>query len=132
MTDRCDKYNCAVICIGSNVANRHAVVDAALVDVSCGGVVRVSSGLYETDADNGVDAPYINLVAVVDIALDLDTLKALTKKLEREAGRTVASTSSAMPLDIDIIMWNGDVVDRRQYEKSYFKEGYAKVAVSQV
>lgn len=124
-------HNSAVICIGSNVADRRSVVAAALGAVSRGGVVRVSSGLYETEADNGVDAPYINLVAVVDVGLDLDSLRAVAKKLERDAGRTAESTSSSMPLDIDIIMWNGAVVDRRQYEKPYFKEGYAKIAVTQ-
>ena len=127
-----DRLNSAVICIGSNVADREAVVSAALGDVSRGGVVRVSSGLYDTAADNGIDAPYINLVALVDVAHDLDSLRALAKKLEREAGRTAASTSLAMPLDIDIIMWNGAVVDRRQYEKPYFKEGYAKISVTQI
>lgn len=129
MTDNKPDFNKAVVCIGSNVGNRRDVVAATLAAVSRDGLVTVSSGVYETEADNGFDAPYINLVAVVETPHSLSGLKALAKELEREAGRTELSSSSAMPLDVDIIVWNGVVIDTRQYGKPYFKEGYARVAV---
>lgn len=128
-----DNYTEAVICLGSNVDCRRAKIDGAIDGL--GGVCEVleSTGIYETEADNHTDAPFFNLVMRCRCTLSLDEMLACCKELEARAGRLSESKATGiMPLDVDIIVWDGRVIDPRQYAKPYFTLGYKRLQTADV
>lgn len=118
----------AVICLGSNVDCRRFNIDSALDRLSDVCDVIKSTGIYETEADNHKDAPFFNLVMRCRCRLSLDDMLRRCKELEIKAGRLPDSKATGiMPLDVDIIVWDGQVIDERQYAKPYFTLGYDKL-----
>ena len=53
---------------------------------------------------------------------DMDELGATMKRWECEAGRVPRSKS--VPLDIDIVLFDGRIIRPRDYGQEYFKIGY--------
>ena len=83
------------------------------------------SSAYSTPALNGKDNDYLNAVAEGYVECDFETLKAQMKDYERSSGRTPESKlMGVVPIDIDIVMWNDEVVKAGDYEQSYFKIGW--------
>lgn len=115
----------AVLCLGSNTAAREQIISRALVRLENICHIAASSPVYEAPDDSGLGAPYLNVVLVVTPRLHYDDFKASLKKMETDFGRTGLSKSAGcMPLDVDIIIWDGEIVDRYQYSRSYFQRGY--------
>lgn len=128
MTERSTDLQ-TVICIGSNVACRRANIDYACKMLS--DVCRdcITSGVYETDDDSGLGAPYLNMVVICRCIICREALQTMAKKLEKDCGRDECSkVRGEMPLDIDIVVWEGDVVDDYEFGRPYFIEGYRRVS----
>lgn len=115
-----------VICIGSNVAHKESIVaDTALRLAGLLSDFRASE-IYCSPDDSGLGAPYANLVCSGCYEGSLDELKDLSAALELSAGRTAESKpSGVMPLDVDIVCYNGRLVDSKHISKEYFRIGYA-------
>ena len=62
------------------------------------------------------------MVGCINCSQDMEELGALMKRWEREAGRIAHSKS--VPLDIDIVVFDGQVVRPRDFAQEYFKIGY--------
>lgn len=83
------------------------------------------SSAYSTPALNRKDNDYLNAVAEGCVECDFETLKAQMKDYEKSSGRTPESKlMGVVPIDIDIVMWNDEVVKAGDYEQSYFKIGW--------
>lgn len=86
--------------------------------------VRLSS-IYETQSLNGRDADYINLVVCVDTDKSVGETTELLKKYEAMCGRTPESKfMGIIPIDIDIVVWNGEVLRPKELGYPYFSRGY--------
>jgi 7,8-dihydro-6-hydroxymethylpterin-pyrophosphokinase len=89
----------------------------------------IVSQVYETAADNGSAGTYLNAVMMADT--DIDTLPRITRMLkQREAacGRNLMSKiTKAIPIDIDIVMFDGEVVRPDDFTKAYFRIGYTQL-----
>lgn len=92
-----------------------------------------SSSLYMTPAIQGHGAPYVN--AVVEALADVghDDLDAEFKRYELENGRDQKSRSlGIVPVDIDIVVWDNQVVRKRDFDQSFFRIGFSELACSVV
>lgn len=88
---------------------------------------RVSS-VYNTLAVNGRDADYLNAVISASTQLSLDDVTALMKQYEGVCGRTPASKlRGVIPIDIDIVLWNGEVIRPADFAQQYFQRGWQEL-----
>ena len=120
-----------VLCLGSNVADREQVISRAIarLEILCN--ITLSSSIYEAPDDSGLGGPYLNVVMSVVPDLPYDEFRLRLKEMECEFGRNEQSKSIGyMPLDVDIIIWNGEIVDRYQYSREYFQKGFRELKSS--
>lgn len=117
-----------IICIGSNVAERLDIVRRAMSELEQWLRITATSEYYEFDDDSGVGKPYVNIVVAGIPLIDFETMQTNIKILERSYGRDAASKRrGVMPLDIDVVVWEGRVIDREQYMRPYFLHGLAGI-----
>ena len=89
--------------------------------------VKVSS-IYNSVAVNGRDADYLNAVMTATTKQDLESTIALMKQYESVCGRTPASKlQGVIPIDIDIVMWNDDVIRPGDFAQQYFQRGWKEL-----
>jgi len=99
--------------LGSNLGDRRAVLDLALLRIGeMIGEISVVSSLYETAAWGNEDQPvFLNLAAGVITSLSPHQVLESTLAIEEELGRIRAERWGARVIDIDIILYGGQVVD---------------------
>jgi 2-amino-4-hydroxy-6-hydroxymethyldihydropteridine diphosphokinase len=100
--------------LGSNLGDRTAQLGAALDALRDGGVaIEAVSAIYDTPPWGVVDQPrFANIAAVGRSSLDAFELLRLAKEIEGAAGRDFAAQRwTARPLDIDLLLIEGEVVD---------------------
>ncbi len=113
----------AFLGIGSNVADAIYRISKAL-ELLAGNDCRVlaQSDIYQ------VSQPYYNLVAKVQTGLSYDDLLNLTKRLESLLGRLPhVKGDKVVPLDIDIVVFDGRTVRESDFNAHYFSVGYDRV-----
>ena len=117
--------NRVVLSLGSNCTDRYSQMNNCVVWLSnIINDIKVSS-VYSTPALNVKDNDYLNAVVEGFVVCDFDTLKEELKDYEKICGRTAQSKLvGVVPIDIDIVIWNDDVVKIGDYEQSYFKIGW--------
>ena len=87
-----------------------------------------SSDVYSTPPLGGIGADYLNAVATGLTAMSCDQLNLLLKDYERQAGRTPQSKlSGQVPIDLDIVVWDGTVVREKDFSYDFFQRGYRQV-----
>jgi 2-amino-4-hydroxy-6-hydroxymethyldihydropteridine diphosphokinase len=120
-----------VISVGSNV-------NYGNVAKACGWLTTVlenayCSRLYETPAVNGKGRPYVNAVISGYINSDLDQFNMILKEYEISAGRDDSCRKAGIvPIDIDIVVFKGEVIREWDYRQTFFKIGYSELAGSVV
>ncbi|MGN0228835.1 MAG: 2-amino-4-hydroxy-6-hydroxymethyldihydropteridine diphosphokinase [Muribaculaceae bacterium] len=122
-----------VLSIGSNTRNSQEMIDRCVQWLGSSFVLIACASVYSTPAINGKDADYLNTVAVIASSLPMVELSAMFKDYEKQCGRTPESKLlGAIPIDIDIVVWNGDVVRPRDYCQEYFQIGWREIASKNV
>lgn len=118
------KNNVFIIGLGSNSHDREFQMKKAIEFIENSFEYTRLSEIYETPAENGKDAPYINAVLVATTEKDIDEVNAMIKQWECSCGRTAMSKlEGIIPIDIDIITWNENVVRPKDFSKTYFTKG---------
>ena len=99
---------------GGNLGDPAATIDAALARLDASGVaILARSGFYQTPPWGPVAQPdFINLCALAETAIPPGALLALTQTLEREFGREPGPRWGPRPLDIDILDYDGLVLEQ--------------------
>ena len=121
--------NTAIISIGSNTARKDALVRDALNRL--GTTVLDATPPFADPDDNLPSAPYLNIIACIATNLDYDSLRLRFKALEREAGRSPSSKDVGLvPLDIDIVVFNGEVKRPADFDRLYFQHGYSRLSIT--
>lgn len=120
------------ISISSNRDDRDSLMDSTVRWLkSCFDSVTVSD-IYEMNAINGTDAPYLNAVAMASTDMTPDEVISLLKRWELHCGRTPASKSSGIiPMDLDLITWNGTILRPKEFSRAYFSRGYNQLMESE-
>lgn len=87
------------------------------------------SDVYETPEIHGIGCPYMNAVVTGSIDADTDDFNAMLKEFELSHGRDMESRKrGCVPIDLDIVMCDGDVVRPRDFSHSFFQIGYRQIA----
>ncbi len=115
--------NYGVISIGSNVDGKEDILPKVLESL-CVNVIESTPPYMDPD-DNDNERPYLNIVAVIETVMDYGETLAHFKQVEKDAGRTPADkTAGRVPLDIDIVIFNNDIIKPGDYRRPYFTHGY--------
>jgi 2-amino-4-hydroxy-6-hydroxymethyldihydropteridine diphosphokinase len=120
--------NDIVICIGSNTADRAQIIEKTVETL--GGMLSNmrKSDVYECESHSGIGNSYFNTVIQGGTTLSYEQLHAATKQMERDMGRTPQSKiTGVMPLDIDIVLCNDEVIHPQDYELYHFRHGYEQI-----
>lgn len=120
--------NRIVISIGSNDHRRESNVEQCLEFLRLRFTEARFSTVYNTPASNGRDADYLNVVMEGECNDDFDKTKSLLKLYETAHGRTPAcKLAGQVSIDLDIVMWNGEVVRQRDFNQDYFQIGWKQL-----
>lgn len=110
-------------CNSSDCQNRMRLCVEWLNTVFCDFKV---SQIYETPAINGKDGNYLNAVAACCTDMNYDTTYQLMKEYEINSGRTIESKKNGeIPIDIDIVIWNDEILREKDFKQSYFQIGWS-------
>ena len=124
--------NTLAISLGSNSKDRSIQMNDAIQYLNSIFEGVLSSTIYETKALNGKDAPYLNAVAVANTHLSIVEATNLLKEWESQCGRTTESKLIGdIPIDLDIVVWNGEVVREKDFSCDFFTQGYLQLVPSE-
>ncbi len=117
--------------LGSNTAGTRATNLMAALNMIGRRIGRVAevSNFYETlpyGANSGT-VPYINAVAIVETPLCADEIQRRLKEIEDSCGRDRTSARHEISVDVDLVMWNSDVLRPHEIDRDYFARGWREV-----
>lgn len=120
--------NRVVISLGSNVEDRMSRVAAAMTWIQSILRSTACSGIYETDDFHPTGRKYCNAVMAGDTALSQSEIDTAVRLYELNAGRDEsARLRGDVPIDIDLVIWNGTVLRPRDMEREYFLRGFREL-----
>lgn len=129
MTDwrvmECGARHSVVVCVGSNAPDRDRRISAAcsLLE-SLLADCRFSRSMDSPDTSGHTDSRYANrLCAGWCDCPDYWALNAALKEYEREHGR--ADSAGVVAIDLDIVIFDGEIIRKGTYEAPYFQYLYA-------
>lgn len=125
------EYSTVILSIGSNCGDRRANVSQSLAWLSTQEGVSIIqiSDIYETPELHGVGNPYINGVVKINTLLGYDALQNRCKDYEISTGRDNECRAKGMvPIDIDIVIWNNEILRPKDYSCEFFQIGYDQIA----
>ncbi|MDE6802950.1 MAG: 2-amino-4-hydroxy-6-hydroxymethyldihydropteridine diphosphokinase [Muribaculaceae bacterium] len=117
--------NTAVLAFGSNAVRKADILRDALSVIDSH--VSEASDVYFDDHG------YANIVAAISTDFGYEELRRHTKELEVKYGRKPSSKApEEVALDIDIVIYNGEVVRPADFAQPYFIRGYRSLSECQV
>ena len=114
--------------IGSNMAPRLRRLDDALTALASVVNIEDASAAVESDDHTGRGPAYLNMAVRCTTDMSLDELNTALRDLERRLGRRPDSKERGqMPVDIDIVEYDGRVVSHDDFERQYFATCYRQL-----
>ena len=102
----------AYLLLGCNLGDRAAYLQVARTGLAAAGELVVASGIYETAAWGPTEQPaYLNQAVALRTALAPAALLAYCLATEAAAGRERHERWGSRTLDVDILLYNGAVID---------------------
>ncbi len=90
---------------------------------------HIVSSIYEKPAVKNAGNPYTNAVMVIDAAIEYGTLNSLLKEYEQKEGRDEGCRRAGrVPVDIDIVVWDGEVIREWDFRQEFFRIGLEMVS----
>lgn len=125
--------NSLILSLGTNSPDREWQMSHAINRMKQIFRKTLVSEVYEVPAHNGVDAPYLNAVMVATTNMDIEEVTAAVKQWETLCGRTPASKQQGViPIDIDVVVWNDEVLRPVDYSRSYVSIGISRLLTALV
>jgi len=120
--------NQAVIGIGSNIQPK-ANIEKAIKRIAESHRILNESRFVETEPLAGRDQPnYMNGAILIQTSMGREELKSWLRELERELGRIRKSDRyDSRTIDLDIVVWDGKIVDEDVYEREFLKTAILEV-----
>ena len=114
--------------VGSNSADREERVNRAIEQVSKF-LTRCSvSSVYESDAINGKDAPYLNAVIHGLSPVNSTALVKFLKDWEIQEGRGQDDVAKGeVSIDLDLVIYESRILRPKDFERHYFNIGYREL-----
>lgn len=92
-----------------------------------------ASRLYRTPDINGSGSPYVNSVASLETTLTHEKLDNIFKEYEIAHGRDKSARERGIvPIDIDIVIFDDNIIRHWDYRQTFFQIGYLELAGSVV
>lgn len=122
--------NEVILCLGTNLPDRRQRLSSAIARLAAHVAVADYSEAVESADVSGLGADYLNVVVRCFTSLSLNELRRLISRIEEAEGRTAqAKLSGCMPIDIDVVIYGGEVVSRYDYQRDYFRQAYQLLTV---
>ena len=120
--------NQAVIGIGSNI-NPDVYIPMALEIIRKTHRCQAESRFVETEPVGYTDQPhFINGTVRIETEMALHQLKKWCARIEESLGRVRTENKfGPRTMDLDIIVWNGKIVDRDFYTREFLKKSVLEV-----
>jgi 2-amino-4-hydroxy-6-hydroxymethyldihydropteridine diphosphokinase len=127
-SDKEKNQNVAVIGIGSNInaeENIPRMLEIMHVELT---VVKVSSFVKTKPIGVEDQSDYTNGAVKITTSLNMDELNHLLKHIENQLGRERSQGKySSRTIDLDIVVWNGEVVDKDFYTRDFLRKSVSEV-----
>lgn len=123
-----DTHIPCTIGLASNTPDRAEQIERA-IDFLKSMLTQVTvSEIYEADAFNGKDKPYLNAVVHGKSQFGYDNTVTRLKAYEVSQGRTdERSASGEVPIDLDLVIWDSRIRRPKDFERPYFNKGYSEL-----
>lgn len=120
--------NTAVIGVGSNIAPEENIPKARLQLAQRFRVLKESSFVRTKPVGQTNQTDFVNGVIFIEVSEGYDETRAILKTIEQEMGR-VRSENKYEPrvIDLDIIIWNGKVVDPDFYSRDFLRASVSEI-----
>lgn len=116
-----------IFCLGGNTDSTAENMRMALSRLLPLVENATASRSYPTDPEGSAalhGRPYLNMILICDSSRPLAETETFCKALEREAGRDDAARKAGIvPLDIDIVVADGKVLRKRDFDSTFFRKG---------
>ena len=124
--------NKIIVGIGSNTVDAKARVEECCRNISEISSEAIFSSIYETEAVGSLPQPnYHNCVGVIRTSTSFEELKHMFKDMERIAGRLPEhKTEGKVIIDIDIVVWNNEIIRPTDLTRSYMTIGMEELGIS--
>lgn len=120
--------NNIVLSIGSNTDDKDQKMKLCIEWLETHLFHSTVSKIYCTKATNGKDPDYLNAVLSGNSNLEFEEYNQTLKKYEAQQGRTPdCKITGKVPIDIDIVMWNNDIIRKWDFRQPYFQIGWNEI-----
>lgn len=112
----------AILLLGSNLPDRENMLEAAIRSMAAVADITGRSHIYVSPDRSGLGEPYANIAVQCDTEMHIGELKDYISDTERRLGRTPQSKATGvMPIDIDLVLWDGQVISHSDYESPQYR-----------
>ncbi len=117
-----EEHTC-LICLGSNLdAASHLLQAKQLLDSMFPAIEWGKARETKAEGDRTDLPPYLNQLALLKTAWDINELKMQLKQIEKANGRNEQSKASGLiPLDIDLLSYDKQVLKPQDFKKQYMQ-----------
>jgi len=114
------KLNKVVIGVGSNIDPENNIEEAKNAVANHHNLIKVSSFIETEPIGCNNQDNFLNGAFLIETEMDASTLKSWLKNQENKLGRVESENKNGpRTIDLDIIVWNGEVVDSEVYEREF-------------
>jgi 2-amino-4-hydroxy-6-hydroxymethyldihydropteridine diphosphokinase len=114
--------NHVIVGAGSNIDPAENVFKVTQVLRKYFHILKTSRFVKTLPVGHASQPHFLNGAFLIQTQLDEKTLKQRLKEIERRLGRLKShNKNQPRPIDLDILIWNGKVVDRDVYERDFLK-----------
>lgn len=122
------KTNRAVIGLGSNINPEENIHKAKEEIASVLKLVKSSSFVETEPVGFKEQDKFLNGALLIETDMDIRGLKSWLKSLEVKLGRAKTDNRDGpRTIDLDILVWNGKVVDQEVYEREFLRESIKEI-----
>lgn len=123
-----DLSTSCTIGLGSNSEDREQQINQAIEHITSYLTKSSVSSIYETEAVNGKDAPYLNAVIHGISPVGSVALNKFLKDWELSHGRTSEShADGVVTIDLDLVIFDSRILRPKDFERHYFNIGYREL-----
>ena len=123
-----EDQNSCTIGLGSNTEDREYQIEQAIQYLLTYLDKASASAVYESEAFNGKDKPYMNAVVHGYTYHDHDSVVKRLKEWEADHGRTMEETlKGVIKIDLDLVIWDEHILRPKDFERHYFNRGYREL-----
>lgn len=120
-----------ILSLGSNLqqsAGEESVIKALAMLTTISTSMVICSGIYLTRPHSGIGSDYTNAVVSITATLAVSELEELLKRYEAAEGRTPeARAAGRVPIDVDVVVYDGEIIRRRDYCRPFFRRGFRQL-----